>query len=45
MNEMGSMASTEIDVVVHEIRNWAQLTKSWITATQIPGIFNIEAGK
>ena len=34
---MGSMVSVEIDVVVHEIWDWVQSTKNWITATHIPG--------
>ena len=42
---MGSMVSMQMDVVVHEIWDWALSTKNWITATHIPGIFNIEADK
>ena len=42
---MGSMVSVELDVAVHEIWDWALSTKNWITATHIPGIFNIEADK
>ena len=42
---MGCMVSVEMDVVVHEIWDWVLSTKNWITATHIPGIFNIEADK
>ena len=45
INKMGSMVSVEMDVVVHEIWDREQSTKNWITATHIPGIFNIEADK
>ena len=43
INKMGSMVSVEMDVVVHEIWDWAQSTKNWIIATHVPRIFNIEA--
>ena len=42
---MGSMVSVEMDVVVHEIWDWALSIKNWITATHMSGIFNIEADK
>ena len=42
---MGTMVSVQMDVVVHEIWDWALSTKNWITATHIPGIFNIEGDK
>ena len=37
INKVDSMASVEIDVLVHEFRDWVLLTKNWITAAHIPG--------
>lgn len=42
MNKMGSMASVEMDIAVHEIQDWDQTATNLVTATHIPGIFNIE---
>ena len=45
INKIGRMVLVEMNVVVHEIWNWAQSTKKWITATYISGIFNVDADK
>ena len=42
---MGSMDSAEMDVVVHEIWDWAQSTNNCVIATHIPVMINIEADK
>ena len=43
INKMGSTRSIDMDHVVHLIWNFILKHDNWITATQIPGIFNEEA--
>ena len=45
INKMGSTRSIQMDDIVHSIWNWARERESWLTATHIPGIQNIEADK
>ena len=40
---MGSTRSIHVDQVVHLIWNFILKHANWVTATQIPGIFNEEA--
>jgi len=43
INKMGSIRSILMDEVVHLIWAWAIERNTWLTATHIPGILNVEA--
>ena len=43
INKMGSNKSWQLDLVVTSIWEWALARGNWLTATHIPGKFNLEA--
>lgn len=45
INKMGSLASIDMDDVVHSIWNWTLNNKNWLTASHIPGVLNTDADK
>ena len=45
INKMGSVKSIEMDNKVHLIWEFISTQNNWLTATQIPGIFNVDADR
>ena len=45
INKMGCTRSSDMNHVVREISNWVISKNNWLSASHIPGVLSVEAGK